>query len=78
MNRNPPTRTKGTTEKRDRLIAALRVLRELPTILEAYEATGDHDHSWGGVRPIPVGGACPGGDCLVAEARAIVAVMGGK
>lgn len=42
------------------------VLRER---LRSYEATGDHNHGNG---PIPPGGACPGGDCLVAQARVLL------
>lgn len=37
--------------------------------LATYEATGDHDHGRGRIAP---GGACPGGDCLVARARALL------
>lgn len=37
--------------------------------LRAYENCGDHDH---GAGPIPAGTPCPGGDCLVARARAAI------
>lgn len=43
--------------------------RDLSTALTHYEASGDHDHSTRGNRPIKVGERCPGGDCLVYVAR---------
>ncbi len=48
---------------RDALEAALR---SLPALLVAYEATGDHDHGRGTLRP---GAPCPGGDCLIDRVR---------
>lgn len=38
--------------------------------LAEYEATGDHRHGNGSLRP---GAPCPGGDCWVARARATLA-----
>lgn len=40
--------------------------------LRHYEMTNDHDHGRG---PIPSGVECPGGDCLVARARSVLAAM---
>lgn len=50
---------------------------ELSTALARYEATGDHDHE-AGFRPIKPGGCCPGGDCLVHEARKALYVSLGR
>jgi hypothetical protein len=46
------------------------MLDELRAALTAYEATGDHNHDG---KPIATGAPCPGGDCIVAEARAALA-----
>ncbi len=54
---------------------ALRRVAELPQVLANYERTGDHDHSSNGTRPLPVGASCPGGDCDVARARAIIKAL---
>lgn len=40
--------------------------------LRSYEESGCHDHGRGPIKP---GGACPGGDCLVAKARAMLAMV---
>lgn len=40
-------------------------------LLTAYEDTGDHNHGSGRIAP---GVLCPGGDCLVARARAVIAM----
>lgn len=57
----------------DRLMdGLLSARRELAERLEAYEATGDHDHGRG---PIAPGGTCPGGDCTVARTRAVLAQL---
>jgi hypothetical protein len=45
-------------------------MNAVETVLAAYEATGDHDHGRG---PIAPGAPCPGGDCLVTEARRMIA-----
>lgn len=48
----------------------------LRTALAAYEATGDHDHSLHGTRPIKPGGPCGNGDdCWVKRARASLAAI---
>lgn len=45
----------------------------LKRALAAYEATGDHDHGFGDEsKPIAPGAPCPGGDCLVSEARELL------
>jgi len=64
--------------KLDRLARTLSMIETLPTILAEYEATGDHDHSMHGTRPLPVGAPCPGGDCLVDKARKVIAALGLK
>jgi hypothetical protein len=56
----------------DALQRALNTIERLPVLLVAYEATGDHDHSTSGTRPLAVGAPCPGGDCNVARARRII------
>lgn len=74
------TTRKGAAEhRRHALLADLvdhatgRTLREA---LAAYEATGDHDHSIDGTRPIPPGGPCGmGDDCWVRRARASLAAL---
>lgn len=40
--------------------------------LAEYEATGDHDHGRGPIKP---GAPCPGGDCWVARARKLLATL---
>jgi|CXWL01.1.fsa_nt_gi hypothetical protein len=50
---------------------ALRMIAHLPAILARYEETGDHNHGKG---PLSPGAPCPGGDCLVAKARALIAL----
>jgi len=40
--------------------------------LRHYESTSDHDHGSGPLKP---GAECPGGDCLVARARRVLAAM---
>lgn len=55
----------------DALSDALSPTR-VQALLDAYEATGDHNHGRG---PILPGAACPGGDCLVAQARTLIAEM---
>ncbi len=62
-------------ERFDALQRALNAIEKLPELLAAYEATGDHDHSTLGNRPLPVGAPCPGGDCNVARARRIIATL---
>ncbi len=56
----------------DALQHALNTIDRLPAILAAYEATGDHDHD---DSPLAPGAPCPGGDCLVSNARRIIAVI---
>src|SRR6267142_5873177 len=43
---------------------------KLGDALSAYEATGDHNHNG---KPIATGAPCPGGDCIVSKARALLA-----
>lgn len=62
----------------DRLVRTLSMIETLPAILAEYEATGDHDHSMHGTRPLPVGAPCPGGDCIVDKARKVIAALGLK
>jgi len=45
---------------------------QLMTVLHTYELTGDHNHGCG---PLAPGQPCPGGDCLVTQARDLL--MGG-
>jgi hypothetical protein len=73
------TKQGAATQRRHALLldliehAAGRALREA---LAAYEATGDHDHSAHGTRPIPPGGPCGlGDDCWVRRARAVLAAI---
>lgn len=61
--------------KLDRLANALSTIENLPAILAEYEATGDHDHSSHGTRPLLPGAPCPGGDCLVDKARKVIAAL---
>lgn len=53
-----------------------KATKDLNDALSMYERTGDHDHSVTGSRPIPVGGACPGGDCMVDKARKVLLEVG--
>lgn len=62
----------------DELHSALRAIEKLPALLEAYERTGDHDHTLHGTRPLAPGAPCPGGDCLVDKARKVIAALGLK
>lgn len=59
-------------EKREALRHALSVLQKLPALLEAYEGTGDHDHSTASNKPLAPGAPCPGGYCLVSLARHVL------
>lgn len=61
---------RNNNRDRDALVAALNLIDRLPELLAAYEATGDHDHGRG---RLAAGQACPGGDCLVARARRVIA-----
>lgn len=68
---------------RDALVAAVRYFEAgearwkdpardhtwLREALDAYEATGDHDHGAGRLKP---GAPCAGGDCLIAKARELL------
>jgi hypothetical protein len=49
--------------------------KRLRELLAQYEATGDHDHSAHGTRPLSPGAECPGGDCWVRRARAALAAL---
>ena len=53
---------------RDALAASLSFGEHLQELIDRYEATGDHDHGRGPIR----GRACPGGDCLVHQARQLL------
>ena len=54
------------------LARALNNVDDLPNVLARYEASGDHDHGRGSIKP---GEPCPGGDCLVARAREIISKL---
>jgi hypothetical protein len=61
---------------REALADVLRAIRTLPEALHAYELTGDHNHSWSSKsKPLAPGAPCPGGDCMVDEARKIIAAL---
>ncbi len=74
-NRIARAKREAVNEKLDALVRALNAIEKLPELLTAYELTGDHDHSMHGTRPLPVGAACPGGDCLVTKARRVIAAL---
>lgn len=63
-------------ERLDALARVLNAIEGLPEVLAKYEATGDHDHTLHGTRPILPGAPCPGGDCLVDKARKVIAALG--
>lgn len=69
---NSTTTETETETLRDAIAAKLASLRDLPALLAAYEATGDHDHGHGPLRP---GAPCSGGDCLVADARRLLSAV---